>query len=76
MIMLCSHCQCGLTDLGQDLYCVSCKRSYHKTAYCPECQAALQVLKACGAVDYFCQQHGLVSSSRVVWRAEEFPADS
>ncbi|MFP3107918.1 zinc-ribbon domain-containing protein, partial [Escherichia coli] len=30
------------------------------------CHQALQVLKACGAVDYFCQHgHGLISKKRV-----------
>ncbi|MDM3143237.1 zinc ribbon domain-containing protein, partial [Citrobacter sp. Cf120] len=33
---------------------------------CPECHLPLQVLKACGAVDYFCQNgHGLISKKRV-----------
>ncbi|MGI3453244.1 zinc-ribbon domain-containing protein, partial [Citrobacter arsenatis] len=31
-----------------------------------ECHQPLQVLKACGAVDYFCQNgHGLISKKRV-----------
>ena len=35
-------------------------------ARCPECHQPLQVLKACGAVDYFCQNgHGLISKKRV-----------
>lgn len=35
-------------------------------AVCPECHKPLQVLKACGAVDYFCQNgHGLISKKRV-----------
>lgn len=33
---------------------------------CPDCRQPLQVLKACGAVDYFCQNgHGLISKKRV-----------
>jgi hypothetical protein len=32
----------------------------------------LDVLKACGAVDYFCQQgHGLISKKRVVFALQD-----
>lgn len=48
---------CSLCNLRQRLY---------RRALCPECHQALQVLKACGAVDYFCQHgHGLISKKRV-----------
>ena len=37
-----------------------------RNARCPECHQPLEVLKACGAVDYFCQHgHGLISKKRV-----------
>ncbi len=70
MSFICSHCQSGLTGEQDDLHCPVCHIRYRNTACCPECLAILQVLKACGAVDFFCQQHGLISSSRVVWRPE------
>ncbi|MCI2073925.1 MAG: zinc ribbon domain-containing protein, partial [Serratia liquefaciens] len=35
---------------------------------CPECRQPLQELKACGAVDYLCQNgHGLISKKRVLF---------
>ena len=42
------------------------KKDIPLEARCPECHQPLQVLKACGAVDYFCQNgHGLISKKRV-----------
>ncbi|WP_087489279.1 YfgJ family double zinc ribbon protein [Tatumella citrea] len=70
MNVICSHCQSTLTGEQDEIQCPKCHTCYRNTAYCPDCQTTLQVLKACGAVDFFCQQHGLISSSRVVWRPE------
>ena len=70
MALLCCHCQSELTTQGEALHCPQCGIGFRKVAYCPECRTPLQVLKACGAVDFFCQQHGLLSSSRVLWLAE------
>lgn len=67
MNFICSHCQSALSGEQSDVYCPQCHTRYRMTAYCPECQAGLQVLRACGAADFFCQQHGLISSSRVIW---------
>ena len=45
---------------------MNCKKDIPLEARCPECHLPLQVLKACGAVDYFCQNgHGLISKKRV-----------
>ncbi|MBD4516896.1 hypothetical protein GUG76_17515, partial [Xanthomonas citri pv. citri] len=42
------------------------ERVFTLEARCPECHQPLEVLKACGAVDYFCQHgHGLISKKRV-----------
>lgn len=47
-------------------YCTGCDKDYRLEARCPECEQALEVLKACGAVDYFCRNgHGLISKKRV-----------
>ena len=70
MNFICSHCHSALTGEPDDLHCPQCHGRYRNTAHCPECQAILQVLKACGAVDFFCQQHGMISSSRVKWHPE------
>ncbi|MEI8632385.1 zinc ribbon domain-containing protein [Vibrio sp. PP-XX7] len=47
--------QCAETFIwdGQ-YYCSQCQHHYKKTAYCPDCQAELEKLSACGAVSYFC----------------------
>ena len=55
MEFICPTCQASLEVLGNE-------------ARCPECHKPLEVLKACGAVDYFCQNgHGLISKKRVEW---------
>ncbi|PIJ52305.1 hypothetical protein BL250_00020 [Erwinia sp. OLTSP20] len=46
--------------------CPACGRHFGSQLRCPECAEPLEVLKACGAVDYFCRQHGLISRSRVI----------
>ncbi|QQG29745.1 zinc ribbon domain-containing protein [Pectobacterium carotovorum] len=47
--------------------CEGCQQDYLREAACPECKHSLQELKACGAVDYFCQQHGMISKRRVAF---------
>lgn len=47
--------------------CGECQQCYLREATCPECKHLLQELKACGAVDYFCQQHGMISKRQVVF---------
>ncbi|PWC18791.1 zinc ribbon domain-containing protein [Brenneria corticis] len=69
MEVTCPRCH-GVMNWKNDhcFHCPACRQDYLREAYCPECNHPLQVLKACGAVDYFCQQgHGLVSKSRVVF---------
>ncbi|KHN49856.1 zinc ribbon domain-containing protein [Pectobacterium fontis] len=53
--------------------CEECQQHYQREAVCPECKHLLQELKACGAVDYFCQQHGMISRRQVVFSYS--PAD-
>jgi len=51
---------------GERYHCQSCQSDYQQQARCPQCQQSLQILKACGAVDYFCQHgHGLISKKAV-----------
>ncbi|WBM72743.1 zinc ribbon domain-containing protein [Buttiauxella sp. WJP83] len=48
------------------MQCESCNQHFILEARCPDCHKPLEVLKACGAVDYFCQNgHGLISKKRV-----------
>ncbi|WP_105287363.1 zinc ribbon domain-containing protein, partial [Escherichia sp. MOD1-EC4516] len=51
---------------GETAHCATCAKDFTIQALCPDCHQPLQVLKACGAVDYFCQHgHGLISKKRV-----------
>ncbi|KAB8308185.1 hypothetical protein EH228_14030 [Erwinia endophytica] len=66
MNLSCPVCQHSL-DVEEDRYrCAICDRFFAMQAICPDCHQPLQVLKACGAVDYFCVNgHGLISKKRV-----------
>lgn len=62
----CPHCQQPLTTTDNGIFCPHCHN--HFTACCPDCQQPLDVLKACGVTDYFCQHgHGLISKKRLLW---------
>ncbi|MCG8709424.1 zinc ribbon domain-containing protein [Brenneria sp. 4F2] len=62
----CRRCENELSISDSAFHCENCGASYAREARCPECHQPLQVLKACGAVDYFCQNgHGLISKKRV-----------
>lgn len=64
--MNCEKCQHPLTPDGNDFCCEQCGARYMRQARCPECHQPLQVLKACGATDYFCQHgHGLISKKQI-----------
>ncbi|WP_413737515.1 zinc ribbon domain-containing protein [Sodalis sp. RH21] len=65
----CPVCQSPLQPQGDELYCGQCERHYRPLALCPDCGKPLDVLKACGAVDYFCPHgDGLISKKRVSWQ--------
>ena len=62
----CPVCHAQLAVLGNSARCERCAKEYVVEARCPDCHKPLEVLKACGAVDYFCQNgHGLISKKRV-----------
>lgn len=66
MELNCPSCNHPLEQNGGQAYCASCHQDFTLTPLCPECHQPLEVLKACGAVDYFCQNgHGLISKKRV-----------
>ena len=68
MEFICPTCQASLEVQGNQAHCDRCEQDFTLEARCPECQKPLEVLKACGAVDYFCQNgHGLISKKRVEW---------
>ncbi|HFZ8995822.1 TPA: zinc ribbon domain-containing protein [Citrobacter freundii] len=62
----CPRCQNLLERHGETAHCPACNADFMLEARCPDCHKPLQILKACGAVDYFCQNgHGLISKKRV-----------
>lgn len=63
---LCPHCQQPLSFEDAAFHCTHCQCRFASQAICPTCKQPLQILKACGAVDYFCpNDDGLISKSRV-----------
>ena len=66
MSIICPDCHAELKPQNGAARCESCQKDFQLEARCPECHQPLEVLKACGAVDYFCQHgHGLISKKRV-----------
>ena len=53
MSMTCPDCHAELEPQNGVAHCENCKKDIPLEARCPECHQPLQVLKACGAVDYF-----------------------
>ncbi|MFV0576915.1 MAG: zinc-ribbon domain-containing protein [Vibrio sp.] len=53
---------------GKDTYqCTECQESFIEYVPCPDCEAEMDVMKACGAVNYFCPKcNELKSKSRAV----------
>lgn len=71
MSYLCAQCQQPLRLADEGFVCDGCGARYEKQAICPDCRQPLQVLKACGAVDYFCPHgHGLISRKRIIFRPQ------
>lgn len=65
----CPVCDQKLEQTENSAHCATCDKDFPLVAHCPECHKPLEVLKACGAVDYFCQNgHGLISRKRVDWQ--------
>lgn len=77
MELHCPQCQHVLDQDNGHARCPSCGEIIELKALCPDCHQPLQVLKACGAVDYFCQHgHGLISKNALnsCWLNEPFYA--
>ena len=65
----CPQCQLELAPLEKHPHgghCASCGVNYHGVAYCPSCDQPVEVLKACGAVDYFCPGCNQLQSKRQI----------
>ena len=67
-IPACPACRGSLSRVGRAWICQPCSQSWRERATCPSCAAELEVLKACGAVDYFCPVCNSLQSRREVIR--------
>ena len=66
MSINCPDCHAELVPQSGAAHCDSCNNDIPLEARCTDCHQPLEVLKACGAVDYFCRNgHGLISKKRV-----------
>ncbi|MFM5440602.1 zinc ribbon domain-containing protein [Aeromonas enteropelogenes] len=71
---LCPSCQAELDTRSKEQICGQCQANVRITALCPTCQQELERLKACGAVDYFCNHcNNLVSKRSVKFQATLLP---
>ncbi|MBZ6065164.1 zinc ribbon domain-containing protein [Aeromonas schubertii] len=62
----CPGCGEGIDTRGREVTCDHCQRLVRILPLCPDCGEPLERLKACGAVDYFCNRcNSLISKSRV-----------
>lgn len=62
---LCPVCKQALEWDGQ-YHCCQCQQHFSHHAFCPDCEAELEKLQACGAASYFCNRcNELKSKSRV-----------
>jgi tRNA(Ile2) C34 agmatinyltransferase TiaS len=51
----CPQCNQTMAYLGKFVYqCQPCAQSYQAQVHCSTCGDRLELLKACGAVDFFC----------------------
>ena len=67
-ILTCPACHAELDSRSSETSCTQCQARYRIRALCPTCQQVLERLKACGAVDYFCNHcNSLVSKRSVIF---------
>lgn len=68
--LVCPACRGELDSRSDETCCSQCQIRYRIRALCPTCQQALERLRACGAVDYFCNHcNTLVSKRRAQFEA-------
>ncbi|GJA05533.1 zinc ribbon domain-containing protein [Aeromonas caviae] len=69
--LTCPACQGELDSRSRETTCGQCQARYRIRALCPACGQELERLKACGAVDYFCNHcNTLVSKRTVLFEAQ------
>ncbi|MGF1691261.1 zinc ribbon domain-containing protein [Photobacterium kagoshimensis] len=63
---VCPTCHNELAWQANQYSCESCQITLVKQAFCPDCDAELEKLQACGSASYFCNTcNELKSKSRV-----------
>ncbi|EEX91565.1 hypothetical protein VIOR3934_17678 [Vibrio orientalis CIP 102891 = ATCC 33934] len=61
----CPICHDELSWTGE-YHCQSCDENFKKIGFCPDCDAELEKLQACGSASYFCNAcNELKSKSKV-----------
>ncbi|GKR00796.1 zinc ribbon domain-containing protein [Aeromonas caviae] len=69
--LTCPACQGELDSRSRETTCGQCQARYRIQALCPACGQELERLRACGAVDYFCNHcNTLVSKRTVLFEAQ------
>lgn len=69
--LTCPACQGELDSRSRETTCGQCQARYRIWALCPACGQELERLRACGAVDYFCNHcNTLVSKRTVLFEAQ------
>ncbi|MFQ2703200.1 zinc ribbon domain-containing protein [Aeromonas caviae] len=69
--LTCPACQGELDSRSRETTCDQCQARYRIRALCPACGQELERLRACGAVDYFCNHcNTLVSKRTVLFEAQ------
>ncbi|WP_323923113.1 zinc ribbon domain-containing protein [Aeromonas caviae] len=69
--LTCPACQGELDSRSRETMCGQCQARYRIRALCPACGQELERLRACGAVDYFCNHcNTLVSKRTVLFEAQ------
>ncbi|MFM2482862.1 zinc ribbon domain-containing protein [Celerinatantimonas sp. YJH-8] len=64
-VFCCPDCEQPLSHPAPGQWrCDHCHQNFKKEAYCSVCQQPLQVLQACGAVNYFCNHCNELKSKR------------
>ena len=69
--LTCPACHGELDSRSRETTCGQCQARYRIRALCPACGQELERLRACGAVDYFCNHcNTLVSKRTVLFEAQ------
>ncbi len=63
--IICPECgQEGLDPRRSQTDCSACHKTFVLTPHCPQCDAELERVQACGAVDFFCNHCNNLVSKR------------